>query len=296
MAIIGLIFLGLVIVINSRRPKFNNKGFTPLEKALLKELSDMFESDLSNKLKKQLEYFEPNRKWRQYWEKSMSIELHGDNDYPLSDDLRFNKRNESKLATIWFKVYDQKYSVEFDNYDGRLWGWKIRPNPKSIMKFDSFQVTRKKIYTDPNSFAQQSFKKKKFNKVPSFTGWLSKLTKIDKIKESWQPINSEFLEIYMKKIDSKLPDGYLELIEQTEGLEFEQYQVLGISDIYATGLDDGNFLHLAEFDDGIIAIKEGEHTGKLYYCHYSGLLDELSTDFGKELIEKIKNTTLKQGV
>ena len=53
----------------------------------------------------------------------------------------------------------------------------------------------------------------------------------------------------------------------------------------------GIYYHLAEFDDGIIAIKEGEQTGKLYYCHYSGWTDELSSDFGKELIEKIKNTT-----
>ena len=83
----------------------------------------------------------------------------------------------------------------------------------------------------------------------------------------------------------------MELVEQTEGLEFEQYRILGVSEIYTTGLDDGNYFHLAVFDDGIIAIKEGEQTGKLYFCHYSGLLDELSSDFGKELIEKVKNTT-----
>ena len=125
--IIGLIFLGLFIAANKRRPKFNNKGFTLLEKNLLKELFDLFESDVSNKLKKHVEYFETKRKWRQYWEKSMSIELYGDNKNPLSDELRYNRKDESKLATIRFKVNNEKYSVEFDNYDGRLWGWKIRP-------------------------------------------------------------------------------------------------------------------------------------------------------------------------
>ncbi|MEM8566400.1 MAG: hypothetical protein AAGF85_08050 [Bacteroidota bacterium] len=294
--IIGLIFLGLVIAANRRRPKFNNKGFTQLEKNLLKELFDLFDSDISKKLDNQVAYFEPKRKWRQYWEKSMSIELYGDNDNPISDELRYNRRDESKLATIRFKVNNEKYSIEFDNYDGRLWGWKIRPNPKSIMKFDSFQVTSKKINADPNSFAQPSFKKEKVKEVPTFTGWLSKLTEIDNIKESWHPIGSEFVGNYTKLIDSKLPDGYVELITQTEGLDFEQYRILGVSEINKTGLDDGNYYHLAEFDDGIIAIKEGEQTGKLYYCHYSGLTDELSSDFGKELIEKIKNTTPQQGV
>lgn len=289
--IIGLIFIGLVIAANRRRPKFNNKGFTALEKNLLHELFDIFESDISKKLKSQVEYFEPKRKWRQYWEKSMSVELYGDNDIPLSDELRYNRRDESKLATIRFKINNEKYSVEFHNYDGRLWGWKIRPNPKSIVKVDSFQVTSKKINTDPNSFAQSSFKKEKRKGVPTFTGWLSKLTEIDDIKESWHPIGSEYLENYTKLIDSKLPSGYVELITQTEGLDFEQYRILGVSEIYTTGLGDGNYYHLAEFADGVIAIKEGEQTGKLYYCHYSGLTDELSSGFGKEVIEKIKNTT-----
>lgn len=292
--IIGLIFLRLVISANRRQPKFNNKGFTQLEKNLLKELIDLFDLDISKKLENQVAYFEPKRKWRQYWDKSMSVELYGDNDNPLSDELRYNRRDESKLATIRIKVKKEKYSVEFDNYDGRLWGWKIRPNPKSIMKIESFQVTSKKINTDPNSFAQPSFKKEKMKEVLSFTGWLSKLTEIDNIKGSWHPIGSEFLENYTGLIDSKLPDGYLELIKQTEGLEFEQYRILGVSEIYSTGLDDGNYFHLAEFDGGIIAIKEGEQTGKLYYCHYSGLLDELSSDFGKELIKSVKNTKPQQ--
>ncbi len=293
--IIGLIFLGLVIAANRRRPKFNNKGFTLLEKNLLIEFFDLFESDLSQKLKKQVEYFEPKRKWRQYWEKSMSVELYGDNENPLSDELRYIRRDESKLATIRFKVNDEKYSIEFDNYDGRLWGWKIRPNPKSIIKVDSFQVTSKNINTNPNSFAQPTFKKEKIKGIPIFSGWLTKLAEIDKVKESWYPIGSEYLKNYTKLIESKLPEGYMELVEQTEGLEFEQYRILGISEIYATGLDDGNYYHLAEFDDGIIGIKEGEKTGKMYFCHYSGLLDDLSSDFGKELIEKIKSRTPQHG-
>ncbi len=292
--IIGLIFTGLIIAANRRRPKFNNKGFTQLEKNLLSELFELFESDLSNKLKKQIEYFEFKRKWRQYWEKSMSMELYGDSNNPLADEFRYYRKDESKLATIRFKVKNEKYSIEFDNYEGRLWGWKIRPNPKSIMKERSVQVTSKKINTDPNSFAQPLFKKEKLKTIPAFSGWLTKLTKTDKIKESFHPISSKYLDNFTKQIDSKLPEGYLELIKQTEGLEFEQYRILGVSEIYTTGLDDGNYYHLAEFDDGIIAVKEEEKTGKMYYCHYSGLVDELSADFGKELIEKIKNTVSQQ--
>lgn len=79
--ITGLIILyfGLAfILIQIRRPKFNRKGYTKLEKKLLDIFISMFDPDLAEKIKKQIEYFENKRKWRQYSEKSMSIELYGD--------------------------------------------------------------------------------------------------------------------------------------------------------------------------------------------------------------------------
>src|SRR5690606_1647210 len=140
--LIGLIFLILVIGAYKRRPKFNNKGFTALEKRLLEIFTTMFDPELADKFKKQIDYFENKRKWRQYWDKSMSMELYGNQD--LSEELKYPRRDESKIATIRFKVNEEKYNIEFDTYDGRIWGWKIRPNPKQIQKIDIVEVTSKK--------------------------------------------------------------------------------------------------------------------------------------------------------
>jgi len=285
--IIGLIFLALVIASYRRRPKFNNKGFTNLEKNLLSELYELFDSEIQTKLKAQIEYFEPKRKWRQYWEKSMSIELYGDNENPLSDNSRYKRKDESKLATIRFKTNNEKYHIEFNNYDGRIWGWKIRPNPKSIMKVTTINVTSKKINNDPNSFAQSTFKKEKLKSIPKFNGLIGELNNIQSINQVFEPIGAEFLENYIKKIDSKLPIEYLDIIRQSEGIDFREFSILGISEIRSTGLDDGNYFHLAEFDDGILAVKEEDKSGTVYYCHYSGLLDNLGTDFGKIIMERI---------
>lgn len=285
--IIGLIFLALFIASYRRRLKFNNKGFTTLEKNLLTELYKLFDSEIQTKLKAQIEYFEPKRKWRQYWEKSMSMELYGDNENPLSDNLRYKRKDESKLATIRFKTNNEKYHIEFDNYDGRIWGWKIRPNPKSIMKTSTISVTSKKINNDPNSFAQSTFKKEKLKSIPQFNGLLGKLNNIQSINQVFEPIRAEFLENYIKRIDSKLPIEYLDIIKQSEGVDFGDCCILGISEIRSTGLDDGNYFHLAEFDDGILAVKEGEKNGTVYYCHHSGLLDNLGTDFGRIITERI---------
>lgn len=286
--IIGLIFLALVIASYRRRPKFNNKGFTPLEKKLLWELYELFDSDIQSKLKAQIEYFEPKRKWRQFWEKSMSMELYGSNENPLSDDLRYKRKDESKLATIRFKFKDEKYNIEFDNYDGRIWGWKIRPNPMNIMKLELIDITSKKINNDPNSFIQSSLKKEKLKSIPDIDGILAKLNSIEPINQVFEPIGAEYLENYINRIDSKLPSEYLDIIQQSEGVDFREFSILGISEIRTTGLDDGNYYHLAEFDDGILAVKEEEKNGNLYFCHYSGLLENLGTDFKKAITKRIK--------
>lgn len=288
LVITALVILAVLYIASyRRRPKFNNKGFTELEKILIIELYELFDSEIQTKLKAQIAYFESKRKWRQYWEKSMSIELYGDNENPLSDNLRYNRKDESKLATIRFQANDEKYHIEFNNYDGRIWGWKIRPNPKSIMKVTTINVISKKVNSDPNSFAQSTFKKEKLISIPKFDGLLAELNNTQSINQVFQPIGSDFLENYIKRIDSKLPIEYLDIIKQSEGVVFRDYIILGISEIRSTGLDDGNYFHLAEFDDGVIAVKEDDKSGTVYYCHYSGLLDNLGTDFGKIITERM---------
>lgn len=282
-----MIFLALVIASYRRRPKFNNKVFTPLEKKLLAELYKLFDSGVQAKLKAQIEYFEPKRKRRQYWKKSMSMELYGNNENPLSDHLRYKRKDESKLATIRFKANTDKYHIEFNNYDGRIWGWKIRPNPKNIMNLTSINITSKKINNAPNSFTQSPFQKEKLKSIPKFNGLLGELHTIESINQVFKPIGTKHLENYINRIDSKLPAEYLDIVRQSEGVDFAAFSILGLSEIRTTGLDDGNYYHLAEFDDGILAVKEEEKNGNVYYCHYSGLLDNLGTDFRKAIIERI---------
>ena len=284
--VIGLIFLILVIGVYKRSPKFNNKGFTILERRLLEVFTSMCDLEMADKLKKQINYFEDKRKWRQYWDKSMSIELYGDQD--LAEDQKYPRRDESKIATIRFKVNDEKYSIEFDSYDGRIWGWKIRPNPKQIQKIDTIEVTSKRINNDPNEKVEIRIEKTESKPIPEFFGVIEEIVKLKQIEIAYKPLTPEQIEIFKHKIDSRLPDGYLNIIKQTEGLEFKDFQILGISEIQRTRLDDGNYFHLVEFDDGMISIKENDKNGELYFCHYSGgSIDKLGTDFNKELINRI---------
>lgn len=286
--ITGLIILyfGLAfILIQIRRPKFNNKGYTKLEKRLLDIFTSMFDPNLADKIKMQIEYFENKRKWRKYWEKSMSIELYGDKK--MLPNLKYPRRDESKIATIRFKVNEEKYSIEFNSYDGRIWGWKIRPNPKRIQKTDNIEVISKKINNDPNEKVVISIEKTEFKTIPNFDGVIGEVAKVKPIKTAFNPLIPQQIEIFKRKIDSVLPNGYIKIIEQTEGLEFDDFRISGISEMQRTGLDDVDYFHLVEFDDGIIAVKENDKNGELYFCHFSGgLIDKLGTDFDKILKER----------
>ncbi|OCB78332.1 hypothetical protein B0A79_12355 [Flavobacterium piscis] len=281
-----ILYFGLAfILIQIRRPKFNNKGYTKLEKRLLDIFTSMFDPNLADKIKMQIEYFENKRKWRKYWEKSMSIDLYGDKK--MSPNLKYPRRDESKIATIRFKVNEEKYSIEFNSYDGRIWGWKIRPNPKGIQKTDNIEVISKKIYNDLNEKVVISIEKTEFKTIPNFDGVIGEVSKVKPIKTAFNPLIPQQIEIFKRKIDTVLPNGYIKIIEQTEGLEFDDFRISGISEMQRTGLDDGDYFHLVEFDDGIIAVKENDKNGELYFCHFSGgLTDKLGTDFDKILKER----------
>lgn len=283
-----ILYFGLAfILIQIRRPKLSNRGYTILEKKLFEIFTSMFDSDLADKIKKQIEYFEKKRKWRKYWEKSMSIELYGDKKMP--PNLKFQNCEENKIATIRFKINDEKYSVDFNSYDGRIWGWKIRPNPKRIQKLNNIEIISKKVYSDPNEEVKITIEKIKLKTIPNFSGIIGEIAKVKPIKIAFTPLIPKQIEIFKRKIDSIFPNGYLKIIEQTEGLEFIDFRIFGISEIQRTGLDNGDYFHLAEFDDGIIAIKEYDKNGELYFCHFSeGLIDKLGTDFDKILKERIE--------
>ena len=139
----------------------------------------------------------------------MSLELYGDSKIPLLDKHQHKRKDGSKLATIRFKVNSEKYNIEFNNYDGRIWGCKIRPNPKSIMKVTTLDVTSKKINNDPSVFAQSAFKKEEIDSIPKFEGLLGELNTIQSINQVFQPIGNQYLENYAKLIDSQLPIDYL---------------------------------------------------------------------------------------
>lgn len=289
--IIVLVFLILLVGAIKRVPKTTKRRFTILENKLLEIFVTLFDPELSEKFKAQIAFFENKRKYRQYWKKSMSMELYGDKTFP--EELKYARHDESVIATIRFKVNGEQYKIEFSNLNGRLWGWLIRPNPRKIQKCNELIVTSKKVNNDPNEKVKDLFEKIQYNPLPQFKGAIKEIEQIHPIKKAYQPMPSELIDYYKQKVNSKLPEEYIDLITQSEGLEFEDFHILGISEIQKTGLDDGNYFHLVEFDDGIIAVKENNGDGLLYYCHFTeGVIDKLGKDFILVLTRMLKEKSV----
>ena len=156
--IFALISLAFIYAAYKLRPKISEesfettKEFTRLENVLLKEFYSLFDAELSEKMKAQIDYFKHKKKFRQASKKSMSIKLYGDDNNPLLETILYKRRDERTLATIKFKKNNIKYTVEFNNYHGRIWGWKIRPNPQFIMHEKSIDITNTKIDNNPETF------------------------------------------------------------------------------------------------------------------------------------------------
>ncbi|MBT1686135.1 hypothetical protein [Dawidia soli] len=289
LGVLLVIFLVLAVAAFNRRPKFTRKGFTPLERNLIEEFCVMFSPDIQEKIRLQVKYFEGKRKWRQYWGKSMTLELYDDKEVPLPENAIYARKDEGKIATIRFSVNRVKYSIEFKTYDGRIWGWAIRPNPKKIQKGSAIEISSKKINNDPAENTDAYYEKKVFETIPAFQGILLELQACFKIMEANHPLRPAQRQFFEKNILSKLPPDYLSIIEQAEGISFDQFRILGISEIQDISLDDGNYNQLIEFDDGSIAVKEGNKKGDLFYLHHSGQIDQLGTDLELVIRKKSKD-------
>ena len=144
-SLIILIILALLIAVQKKKPKFNNNGYTPLEKKLLTEVYSLFPPAINKKLQKQIVYFEQKRQWRRYWENCISVELFGNDKTQIPAEIQYKNSDMIKIAIIDFKANNNKYSVEFDSYNGRIWSWKISPNPKSIQKINKIEIINKNI-------------------------------------------------------------------------------------------------------------------------------------------------------
>lgn len=279
LTIVGLAFYS----INSRRPKFFRGNLKAFEKSLYQELERKLPSTVGHLIPQQLNYLK--RGVRLYFDKSYTLELYEDKANPLPNDILFNRKDEFKLATISFTHNDTKCKAEFKTYSGMLYGLTVRPNPRRILgttikAFDKFTLNN-----DPTEKLDLEIITEYYADTDKFNGTLQELNQQHRITNIQKPLPEKQRQLFIKLSDTKLPDDYLLLCEQTNGFNINDVSVFGLGTFQSVSLDDDNYLMLAEKSNGCLAIKQSKRTTKLKFHSYEDETDirDLGDNFLKAL-------------
>lgn len=289
--IIALIIVGLAFyLVNSRRPKFFKGGLNPLEKSLFKELENKMPTQAGQMIPKQLIYLK--RGVRLYFEKSYTLEVAESKENPIPEEFRFNRKDEFKLASMSFSINGSKYKADFQTYRGRISGMTVRPNPKnrlgSIAKsFDKFSLVN-----DPSEELDLKIAQEFYAGDEIFDGILSDLNQKYKLSNIQKPLPQRQRQLFTRLSDTKLPEDYLVLCNQTNGFEINDAVVFGLGMLQSVSMEDDNYLKLAENGDGCLAIKQSKRTTKIKSYSYEDETDV--KDMGDSFLSALDHFMLEQ--
>jgi len=114
---------------------------------------------------------------------------------------------------------------------------------------------------------------------------LQELNQKYKISHIQKPLPEKQRQLFIKLSDTKLPDDYLSLCEQTNGFNINDISVFGLGTFQSVSLDDDNYLMLAEKSNGCLIIKQSKRTTKLKYHSYEDETD--IRDLGDKFINAL---------
>ncbi len=102
-------------------------------------------------------------------------------------------------------------------------------------------------------------------------------------------LRAEKIEHTIQRVESQLPEDYVELIRSTEGLALAQggIQVMGIREIDELHLASGDYYRLAEIaDTGVLCVRRGDTSGNVYFAGYDGSAPCIVSDSFLEAVDK----------
>jgi hypothetical protein len=280
LTILGSIILILVALafysINSRRPKFFRGELNPFEKSLYKALENKIGA-AGQLIPLQLNYL--NRGVRLYFEKSYTLELYQNKENLLPKDILFNRKDEFKLSTLGFSHNKTKYTATFKTNSGMLYALTVKPNPKRIFGKEIHSFEKFTIHNDPTEKLDLEVDTEYFTASDKITGILEELMSKYKIINIQKPLPEKQQQLFTKLSETKLPEDYLLLCNQTNGFEIDEATVFGLGNIEQVSLDDDNHLILAEHRAGCLVIKQSKRPTKLKYQSYEDATDIRDLDY-----------------
>jgi hypothetical protein len=252
----------------SDRPRefSQSRQFTPLEEQLLSALAGNLSEPARALLEGQvrainrIQRLADSREVNCYatrWKRRLSGQV--ENRFP-------NQVEELLLATISFRT-SANASVKAKFYVVNGYFFEILFN-KGVRRVSApVAITKVSIEADP---MRPHEPRRERRSIPiEFPGWLGELARRHNAQNAYAPASPEVRGQLLADIDATLPSDYLSLLEQTDGLDFEACNVMGIEEIREVADSEGNLYLIAELNGhGVLAVREGSRDGSVVYVDF----------------------------
>lgn len=191
----------------------------------------------------------------------------------LPEDSLFPFRAEdTSVARVALRATGSKgrssLRADISLFRGRFFGLEFNKRPQTVfpkdVKSEKVEVTDVAVLVDPMSV--ESYETEPLRDTSTLRGWLREWAQERELRELHQPLPPSTRDKIVEHLDTGLPSDYLELVEQTEGVEVGHCEIHGLSQIRTIVLPDVGLYILAEVEDrGAVGVQQGESDGVLYY-------------------------------
>lgn len=259
-------------------------GLKPLEYKLLKALCDNAEPEISEILMTQIHSMRVSRLFKS---KEVDFYYHR----RRGTNIQFPCLKEMRMGRVYFYVTGDTRIHEANIWivGGHLFQIMFYYSPSKI-PVDKVHIKNVEIYRNPMDTS--SCHEDKPVELEKLTGWVKEWVVQFGAVKVYEPLMSSQREQQILEMKVVFPQDYLELMEQTNGLESIDWIIKGITEIQEeVDDDDGFFFILAEKKTkGILGVKQSRKDGMLFYIDYEDLVYEQQD---KSLLNSMSNINKK---
>jgi hypothetical protein len=259
--------------------------FRPYERTILDALIDKFDSEARSLLSQQIQkvnYVQRHAddkevnlfslKWgKPFFNKDIKFPMDREEVKVAEVYFYTSANSKSMRATIWF-VRGYIFSIEFDQ------------TPK-IMKKDKVQVDKIIVFVNPMIESEKD--KKKIITIDGVERTIGNWLKKWKSPRVYKPLTNKLRNELVDHFNGKLPDDYIDIIAQTDGVETKEFTIYGLKEIRSLIMPDQNYYILATMAlKGVLCVEQGSERNEIYYLSYER--DGVPTNQGLSLCKAVE--------
>lgn len=178
----------------------------------------------------------------------------------------FINQREARLATVHLASNSAPIRVDAWIVNGHFFSLEFSASPLPAGRFLP-KAIRVEIWTDPMRPPLLP------TPMPDISnrlhGWVKEFALTHRSSGGFEPLSIGDQSKLVEQLRIELPSEYLQVISQTEGLQFNTWRILGLSSIRTIVRDSDTILVLVEFDEGGILGMRTDDKANLVFLSFT---------------------------